>query len=316
MKKNKQEISEHLGEIDLFICSSGFEDRSTLLGLSLNSSLIKRAVAFHLNETYSVADENINLIRANITNLETIVYPKNEPIDTFDLFYNFLNDFIGQSVKSKVLIDVTTFTKEVLLILIRVLSLEQFINSVDVTLAYTPANHYPEWLTKGIRQIRSVFGYSGLHSPSKKLLLIILNGFENERTQEIIDSFEPNAILLGKPSQTDSINSDLSAKAEVKYDYIANEYKSSILENFEFSCLDVIETKNTINELIDKYNSEYNVVISPLNNKVSTLGVAMVGIDNEVVQICYASANQYNIKSFPKGCDYYLLYDLNALLSN
>lgn len=65
-------------------------------------------------------------------------------------------------------------------------------------------------MTKSIRKIRSVIGYSGLHSPSKKVLLVILNGFEEERTEHIIDCFEPEKILFGRPHKEGSINSVLN----------------------------------------------------------------------------------------------------------
>ncbi|AZJ35257.1 hypothetical protein D6T69_06885 [Tenacibaculum singaporense] len=314
MKKNKIEIIDHLGNIDLFVCSSGFESRSSFLGSSLNSSKVKDSVVFHLDETYAIANKNIELIKENLKSLRTIIYPKNESILTFDIFYNFFLDYVDEDEKVNVVIDITTFTKEVLLIIFKVVSLQKFADTFIINLVYTPAESYPDWLTKGVREIRSVYGYSGLHYPSKELLLIILNGFENERTEEIINSFEPNGILLGRPTRIDSINDGLSVISDEKYNYINSRYESLILENFDFSCQDISKTKNLLSELVKKYSQDYNIVISPLNNKVSTLGVASLGIQNEDIQICYASANQYNINSYSKGCDYFLVFNFNDLL--
>jgi hypothetical protein len=315
MKKNKSEILDYLGEIDLFICSSGFEERSTFLGKLLNSKKVAKAFVFHLEDNYILAERNAMLISENLNQLEKKVYPRHNAIETFDIFYSFFNEYLDKKNIPNVVIDITTFTREVLLILIKVLSIDIFINCFSVKLIYTPAESYPVWLTKGVRKIRSVFGYSGLHLPSKKLLLIILNGFETERTKEIIDSFESNGILLGKPTEIDSINDDLNRISKEKFNHIVDKYGDSILEKFEFSCQDIIKTKHTIETLVRKYRDEYNIVISPLNNKVSSLGVALLGIEDENVQVCYASANQYNIKDYSKGCDYFLTYNLNELLS-
>lgn len=314
MKINISEITNHLGEIDLFLCSSGFEKRSTLLGKSLDEKSIKEAYLFHLHNNYIQAEINSLEIKKNITSIKTIIYPRHRAIETFDIFYYFFEkkQTIGQV--PKVVVDITTFTREVLLVLIKVLSLEKFKGSFLISFVYTPSESYPEWLSKGVRDIRSVFGYSGLYLPSKKLMLIVLNGFEVERTNEIIDSFEPNKILLGKPSELDSINGELSLTACRKFELINNRYHSIISENFEFSCKDILKTKNVLKELVEKYQEEFNIVISPLNNKISTLAVGLLGLENENIQVCYASANQYNIKSYSKSSDYFFVFNFNNLL--
>lgn len=317
VNKNRIEISEFLGKIDLFICSSGFEERSVLLGTSLTSSNIEDSIVFQMDDTYKASHDNLDRIKANLKNLKEAIYPKNDSINTFDIIFTTLASQIDPRSRKNVVIDITTFTREVMLILIKILSLDEFRKAFSVKLVYTPAESYPnEWLTKGIRQIRSVFGYSGMTSPSKKLLLVILNGFETERTEEIIDAFESDMIILGKPSVSESINKELGSIASNKFDYIQNKYESITLDNFEFSCKDVHKTKEVLNGLVDKYQDDYNIVISPLNNKISTLGAALVSLDNEVVKICYASANQYNINNYSKGSDYFMIYDLEKLLTH
>ena len=69
--------------------------------------------------------------------------------------------------------------------------------------------------------------------------------------------------------------------------------------------------RNTIQLIITKDN----IAISPLNNKISTIGVAISGLKNEEIQICYASANQYNINAFSKSSDYFLTYNLSELIA-
>jgi hypothetical protein len=315
MKISRQEIQEKFNTIDLLICSSGFEDRSTSLPLSLDKSKIKEAVLFHIDENYIKSYENYLKVQEHLDFIRKIEYPKNNPLETYDIFCSEIKSFLKSSYvgnKLNVLVDVTTFTREVLLILIKVLSLSEISKNIYVNLVYTPAESYPcEWLTKGVRQIRSIFGYSGMNYPSKKHLLVILNGFETERTEEVINSFEANKILLGKPSKPHSINDKLNEISEEKFQYIKQKYYSSLINEFEFSCLEINETVEKIEDIIDQYSSEYNIVIAPLNNKVSTIGCAIVAIKNEDVQICYASANQYNINAYSKGSEYFLIYTLS-----
>ncbi len=314
MKINKNKIENKLGEIDIFICTSGFEDRSTFLSEFLNKNKVHDAVLFHLKDNYVQAEKNAQVIKNNLPQTIIKEYPRNNIIETFDIFYNFLEEKVTKNKKRRVVVDITTFTKEVILVLIKALSLDCFKNNFEVLIVYNPSENYPNWLSKGIRNIRSVFGYSGVYLPSKKLILIVLNGFETERTMSIIDCFEPNKLVLGKPSKKDSINIDLNEKADLKFCNVRDKYSSIIEDTFEFSCKDIASTKSTIKKIVDKYQDEYNIIISPLNNKISTLSVALLGIENENIQICYASANQYNITSYSEKSDYFLVYNLNDLL--
>lgn len=319
MKVNNNDIKSTIEQIDLFICSSGFEARSKSFALSIDADIVGNAFIFHIDENYIISYENLKEVEYKIPQIETIQHPKNNPIETYDIILKKLHQFYDscpiKDKKINVVIDVTTFTREVLLILFKAINQESFVSLSNINLVYTPAENYPcEWLTKGVRYIRSIFGYSGMILPSRKLMLVILNGFENERTEEIINSFEPNAILLGKPSLEDSINGNLGKRGLEKFEQIKNKHLSSIVEEFEFSCVEIDKTMSTIEELINKYGEEYNIVLSPLNNKVSTIAVAFVALKNENIQVCYASANQYNINEYSTPCDYFLIFEMSQFL--
>jgi hypothetical protein len=195
------------------------------------------------------------------------------------------------------------------------------VDSFNINLVYTPAESYSSgdgefWLTKGVRDIRSVLGYSGLQLPSKPLLLIVLNGFEEERTNEIIQAFEPNALIIGKPTGSSSINQSLNKISTDKYNSIKEINSAIIIEEFEFSCFDALETSSRVDYIIERFVDGFNIVIAPLNNKISTLGVALSALKNESVQISYASANQYNIASYSESSKYFVVFNLNQLLSS
>ncbi|KQB99851.1 hypothetical protein [Pedobacter sp. Hv1] len=322
MRIEKENIVTYLGVIDLYLCSSGFESRSTYLGINLDKTQVKEAVIFHIEDTYKVSEDNLEEVKKNLPFLSRIDYPKNSPLETYDKFYQLFLKFSDTVSKDKykVVIDMTTFTREVLLILIRLLSAELFLKYLEVIFVYTPAESYSDkdqniWLTKGIRDIRSVLGFSGMQLPSKELLLILLSGFEEERADEIINSFEPNKLILGKASSKDSINEQLSQIANEKYKHLANNNSSILLDQFEFSCTNIKETQDQITSLYAKYGQQYNIVISPLNNKISTMGVAIAALKNDDIQICYASANQYNINAYSEGSNYFLTYNLQELIT-
>lgn len=316
MKIESKNVSRSIGFIDLFVCASGFEGRCLSFANAIDPILIGEAVVFNLSDNYTASLENIDKIKERISQLRTVEHPKNNAIDTFDIMYNTIGSSCSFKANNglKMLVDISTFTREVLLILIKILSLEEFRTRFTITFSYTPAESYPnEWLTKGIREIRSIFGYAGLNVPSKKLLLIILNGFEIERTEEVINTFEPNKVILGCPSASESINSNLAEQSRAKFDHILENNRSLIDEIFEFSCTDIILTKSVLESIVDLNEADYNIVLAPLNNKISTLAVAMVALRNEHLQVCYASANQYNIHIYSQSADYFLIYNFNEI---
>lgn len=315
MKVLKTEIVDALGNVDLFVCSSGFELRSTHLASVLNPSCVSSAIIFHLDDTYKISADNLHLIREKISPLEVYEYPKNNSLKTFDIIYEAFRKYNQdkEAEKLSVVIDVSSFTREILLVVIKILSLERFSNLIT-TIVYSPIESYSTeenfWMTKGIREIRAIIGYPGLHSPSKKLLLVILNGFEEERTEQIIQCFEPSKLIVGKPHKEGSINDNLNSISCSKFEILKSRYNNLILKEFDFSCTEIDYTIAELNKIIEEF-SDYNIVISPLNNKVSTIATAIVGLQHDDVQICYASANQYNIDSKSVISDYFLVYNFN-----
>ncbi|RJV34424.1 hypothetical protein [Bacteroides sp. AF25-38AC] len=319
MKTEKEKIVSVLGKIDLFIFTPGFERRSTMLGLSLNPQLVSCAYAFQLDENYRVSSEHLSWIKENLNNLEIITYPKNKPFETFELLAEKVDAYLHANYKKSklhIVIDITAFTREILLILLRIITIPFVSDKADITLVYMPAKCYQkDWLTKGVRDIRPVLGYSGLLSPSKKSLLVILTGFEEERIHTIINAFEPSNILLGHPNEHSSISPDLFKISEQKYIDLKNRFQHLLIdEGFTFSCQDILETKQIILSIFQKYKDEYNIIIAPLNNKISTLGVAFAGLEQEEIQICYASANHYNIENYSEAFDYFYYYKLESLI--
>ena len=72
------------------------------------------------------------------------------------------------------------------------------------------------------------------------------------------------------------------------------------IDHLDFSCLDPYLVKKQILNYIEGLNdnNEYNFIVAPLNNKISTLGVAFAGLDNQDLQICYAEAEEYNYDNY------------------
>ncbi len=318
MKVNKNEIIQSLGEIDLFICASGFESRSTSLALLLDEKSISNGVMFHQMDNYSVSEKNMHEFRKKFSTFEVVEFPKNKPFDAFEIFISNIDKYIPQLVTKEIrniVVDITAFTREILLILLKILTSPCIKEYVNVILAYMPAQSYQEnWMTKGVREVRPILGYSGLLSPSKPSLLVALTGFEIERLRTVIDIFEISHLLLGKPCKESSINNDLFIISESKCEQLKTEYQHLIKDDcFTFSCQDIKKTKEVILDIYNRYKEDFNIIVIPLNNKISTLGVAFAALEEEGIQVCYPSANQYNIDNYSTPSELFFIYNVNDI---
>ena len=299
------------GSIDLFICSASFESRCLSIAENLNRAEI-RQVLIAKNETFS------NVVGANLETLRSW-FPDNSSvvdIDSGDPLSTAMN--IVTAVRSKrqdhsqrVVIDISTFTHEALLILFYVCN-SSLGPSSTVEFLYAPASEYSigdapdeKWLSKGIVEVRSVMGYPGGFSPSRATHLVILAGFEYYRALKLIRELEPSLVSIGFGDSTEIGTNPHQATNEMKVKRLRNVLGN--VQDFVFSCYDPAKAEVTIRDVISR-EIGYNTVVAPMNTKISTLGAGMVALKDESVQICYAQADMYNYTSYSRPGDEFYFY--------
>ncbi len=306
----KNAFSEHF---DIFICSSSFEDRCLSVANSISPEIFKRALIL----------SNIDLIDYVGTNkqkLERLFGRKAlsaevstlDPLFTADSIRKCLETLCEGSETSKILLDVTSFTHESLLILIRLLKLLS--PKAIITGVYANASEYSigdevnyKWLSRGIGEVRSVLGFPGNIVPSRKTHLILIVGYEHERAAGIIESIEPNSIALGY-GRSGTATTDKDKDANEHYMHLVQEMATSFSEVncFEIPCNDPYGTSI---ELLKQMNiakeKDMNILIAPMNNKLSTVGAAWAALSDPDIQMCYAKALCYNYSNYSRpgsGC--------------
>ncbi len=310
------EINNSLVGFDLFICDSSFESRCLEVANRINAEQFKKIIICHFEDNYVEANNNLEKLKELFSNSVVVILSKNDPLSNYDKIY----DEIINSECNNVLFDISTFTRENFLIILRLFRQSLF-QDKNLTLCYNPSDKYSSlsggelsdlWLSKGVQGIRAVLGYSGDFSPIKNLMLIVLVGFEAERAQIIIDNFEPDILYIGKASHSNSGNAELGNINKYNFDKI---FKTNPEANeFEFSCVELDFTVSALCGIIEKNKDKYNIVISPLNNKLSTLAVASAVFKYPEVQICYASTNLYNIEAYSTPSNFIYTIDAKELL--
>lgn len=288
---------------DVFIAAASFEERSFTITESIFSKIdfdYKYVVAVLHNRDF--IEDTLNKFLTDYGFLKIDVDSKNQ-IKTVRNYLEALFTVTKHNPDASFLIDVSTFTRQNLLILLRLLRNTLSVSKNKIDLVYSIAAEYAvglteehKWLSKGVLNVNSVFGYAGNMLPSKPYHLIIMMGYEVERASSLIYEYEPAKISIGIAKRNNE-NDQHYELNEKKFLEIMDEFPTA--NKFEFSCFEVLSCKREILEQVNKYKN-YNVVISPMNNKISTLALSLASFENNNIQIAIALPVIYNYDGYSR----------------
>ena len=229
------------------------------------------------------------------------------PTTVADALIDYFFAIASEINHPNVVVDVSTFTRESLLITIKYLEVNKD-KLGDVYIFYRVAEASAQ-LSDEVVQIRSVLGYMGDFISELPLHLILLSGFEYERAREIIDNLEPDFISIGYGDKDKSISPSSHEKNKEFTDKLLGYYSAELVTVFCHSLKDPNEVRIELKNVIES-RSNCNVVLAPLNNKLSTVGAGLAAIDNPSVQVCYAEVGSYNETAYSNCKDECYIFKL------
>ena len=313
-----RDLKEHIATpLDVFICSASFEERCKSIAACISSGTVDHVLVCENEELAEYVGKNARYLGDRfIDRAIHVPLSLSNPLRVADSMAEGLEKVISTNPQSY-LVDVTTFTHEALLILLSLLR-QRLKSSDTIRFAYTAAKEYSlgaegddKWLSKGIKQIRSVLGYPGDPLPTRQFHLVVLAGFENDRAAQLIDAYEPAIVSLGFGNKQQSITNEHFEINIAFHKRLCDIYRG--LETFTFSLIDPLQAKVDIAKQIAS-KPGYNVVVAPLNNKISTIGSALAAFENSDIQLCYSQANFYNYENYSSAGDEVYLLDIPAFL--
>lgn len=306
-------LREKLGpvRVDLFIGSASFEVRCRSVLKNMEQECIDHAL-IAVNGTFAPwLEENYRWFRDVLgARTERLDVFSHDPVSTYLNIESALGRVFESELRS-VVVDITTFTRESLIMLMRVFN-ELRTENTDVTFVYATASQYSvgsqsrsdPWLSSGIRDIRPVLGFSGLMRPSRDTHMIVMVGFEDERALELIRACEPTHVSLGVCDPSEPGTRSHQATNERRLSRLISVLPD--VQKFHFPGYDAIATKQALSSQT-KVFPECNVVIAPMNTKISTVGATLLALEDESVQLCYAAPYFYNFDHYSlPGQDCYL----------
>lgn len=299
--------------VDVFICSASFEERCLSIARSLDRDRIGHVVIFRNQRFMSTVEENATRLQERFAGKESVlVVDSGDPVLTTKNIVAAIAQCRELGAK-RILIDITTFTHETLLILFRVCD-AAFDSSCVVEFLYATAKEYSigdppgaKWLSKGIREVRSVMGYPGGFVPSRGTHLIVLAGFEAYRALSLVRELEPSLVSIGYGDRAERSTTPHQDTNERNVERIQDLIRNLVgrVEEFVFSCYDSFAAERAIRSAVGSRGA-YNTILAPMNTKLSTLGAGRVALTDESVQICYAQADIYNCENYSEpGTEFY-----------
>ena len=313
-------------KVDLLICSASFEERCLTIPRAIHDSgdSTPSTLIVSIDDYHDYLAANLAALDSLSSNRSIVRLRANDPIETMDRLSGKIDCLWENMSSRRTLVDVTTFTRETLLILLQCLWRKGSEND-QITLAYTRALEYDvgrdltkKWLSQGIREVRSIVGFPGDLWPSMPTHLVVMAGFESERAVALVTKCEPSIVSIGV---ADSADQDTSAHQQIndarKKEVIRqiNNLAIPVVE-FTFSGYDCLKSATAVSDQIVQIASNkgrhgrINTILAPMNTKVSTIGAGLVGMRMPDVQLCYAQADLYNYPRYSSPSDTVYCFEL------
>lgn len=252
-------------EYDLFICSSGYEERATYIAQKKPCAKENIVFGFAENKDNEVRQKNDNFyLYNNYTYLE-------ESLDSDIVILDFLNSFIKSTNKSNisVLVDYSSMTRCWYGAIIHFVNIYENSNiNINVTFVYARAVFTlpPDNETRSY-YFQPIAGYTGLSIPCRPTALIIGLGYEKRRAfglKEFFDAEETYIFHTDKESAPEFYNVIRDRNKEI----LAHTESSYI---FEYPINDLIYTKKVLQDICSSLTMDYRVLVTPCGPKPFTL---------------------------------------------
>jgi len=285
------------GPDDLFICCASFEERSVASTLRIAADFRTRfAIIFVVEEPLYKREVAHNLARLqgelkkrSAEGIFVISCQRENPVEGVAQFKKAWQKCQPRGSEGPfVTIDISGFTKIYLLELLHYLIID--LNLGIPRMLHTTQKYLPAKLTRGVEQITTVPNFFGSPAMEKETLLILLLGFEPERSLAVWKQFNPAKTIALITNPPRSGNPDY-----VKY---ARENNAQLLSQPSVEVRDVppdnpYAVKKILEAIHKDAKGSYNMVIGPFGTKSQVVGVFLFYLEYPKAQIVYSFPAKY-----------------------
>ncbi|MFC1952368.1 hypothetical protein ACFLV8_01845 [Chloroflexota bacterium] len=285
------------GPDDLFICCASFEDRclSSVSGMGTDFRT-RFAVIFFIEESLYKKQVETNLFKLQselgkrtTEGIFVIRCQRDGPIEGIAQLRNIWGQCKPRDRDEPfITIDISGFTKIYLFELLHYFMVE--LNLGLSRLLHTTQRYLPTKLTRGVQQITTINNFFGSISYEKETVLVLLLGFEPDRSLAVWKHFNPakTIALITNPPRYGNLD-------YLKY---ARENNSFLLSQPSVEVIDVpADSPYVVKSVLEAIHNDtrglFNMVIGPFGTKPQVIGVFLFCLDYPKVQVVYSFPVKY-----------------------
>lgn len=205
----------------------------------------------------------------------------------------------------QITMDITTMSRNVVWSILYFIRVR--IKTVNIVY-HQPESYKNEWISREPEQPRLLFKHSGIYDLTKKTTLIIVTGFDEERTKYMLYKYEPKKVYLliqegeqfnNIERNNESIHRLVCEEFGLNKDCIISRSIDSYSADFGFTILDsIIE--------VEYYS---NIILASFGPKPSAIAAYKCYMKHPEMALCYLPCKEYNI-DYCQGIGESLYYTL------
>lgn len=267
-------------EIDIFICANNNEARKYCLFDKIKrNNFIKKSISLYYNNVFDSRND-----------LEYKQIKKHTEVE------RILDDEIKACKKEEltIIVDYSCMTKSwYYTILLYLSNSDNAFKKINCYLSYTPSRFSLPLAPKPNSDISPLPGKIIMPNNRPKALILGL-GYEENKAQGIIDQIDPAKIFLlySKPT----IDKRFTEAIEINNANVINDFEETTY-TYDFSSL--LDIENKLRAIYYKYNTEYNIIISPIGPKPFTLVSMILSIIFPEIEIWRIGSGE-DINPYPR----------------
>lgn len=272
---------------NIFISMIGLEER----GLGF----FKKAWDFKVDEYLLftnrefINDRRVAYIREQIINnflqtqqLQFLEASYDNPFEIVRSFNQYVSNSALDIESCNFFLDISNLNRQNLLVLLWLLRKKYKVKSLDIF--YTVPERYNYEISKGAKGCANIPFFGGSFSKDKAKLLILLAGYEIDRPLYLFSTLEPSKVIViegDEPTDTSFLAQNIELVKTL----------SSKIENVDVEKVSAKYPHKAAQQLrgiFIKNGNDYNIVASPLNTKLQTVGLYLACETSPEVQIIYS----------------------------
>lgn len=255
---------------------------------SFSHCIIVRNATHHCNEAQKNVEEICQKCTENRINISYLDID-GDVANNWRIIEGGIGTFVDK--EDKISIDITTMSRNIVWSLLYFLKAK--VKNVDIVY-HKPETYNNDWISREPEQPRLLFKHSGIYDLAKRTTLILVTGFDEDRTKYMLYKYEPQKVylLVQEGEQFDNKQrNDESAHRLVCEDFglnkenIISKQIDSYSPDFGFEVLESVVQKE----------NQSNIILTSFGPKPSAIAAYRCYMQHPEIALCYLPCKDYNI---------------------